>query len=58
MKNLNLLTDQALGEGTPESSDGLGFKTYASVLADAARGNSSPFLLSVYLVSGAPEKQV
>jgi len=48
MVNLNLLTDQALGEGTSESFDGLGFETYASVLADAARGNPGPFTIGVF----------
>lgn len=48
MSNLNLLTDQALGEGTSESLDGLGFETYASVLADAAIGNPGPFTIGIF----------
>lgn len=45
---LNLLTDQALGEGTEASNDGLGFRTYARVLADAAAGTPGPFTIGVF----------
>jgi hypothetical protein len=48
MANLQLLTDQALGEGTSESLDGLGFGTYAKVLADAAVGNPGPFTIGIF----------
>ena len=45
---LPLLTDQALGENEAKISDGLGFKTYASVLADAALGTPGPFTIGVF----------
>jgi len=48
MANLQLLTDQALGEGTSEPLDGLGFKTYAKILADAAIGTTGPFTIGVF----------
>jgi hypothetical protein len=48
MSQLPLLTDQALGEGTDQSLDGLGFATYARVLADAAAFTPGPFTIGVF----------
>ncbi len=48
MTELTLLTDQALGEGTDQALDGLGFHTYARVLADAAAGTPGPFTIGVF----------
>jgi hypothetical protein len=45
---LRLLNDQAIGESGAERSDGLGFKTYARVLADAAIGTPGPFTIGVF----------
>lgn len=44
----NLLTDQALGEGKHEVPDGLGFETYAKVLAEAAVGTPGPFTIGIF----------
>jgi hypothetical protein len=46
--HIPLLTDQALGESELKNSDGLGFKTYASVLANAALGTPGPFTIGVF----------
>jgi hypothetical protein len=48
MTTITLLTDQALGEGTDTALDGLGFNTYARVLADAAAGTPGPFTIGVF----------
>lgn len=48
MTNMKLLTDQALGDGTELDCDGLGFSTYADVLADAALGTPGPFTIGVF----------
>lgn len=48
IKSLNLLNDQALGEGTPNYDDGLGFETYASVLASAASATEGPFTIGIF----------
>jgi len=45
---LNLLTDQPIGEGLDVSTDGLGFKTYANVLAQAARDTEGPFTIGIF----------
>ena len=43
-----LLTDQALGEAEHGRGDGLGFDTYAEVLANAALGTPGPFTIGVF----------
>jgi predicted KAP-like P-loop ATPase len=48
MTQLPLLKDQALGEGTDETLDGLGFATYARVLADAAAFTPGPFTIGIF----------
>jgi hypothetical protein len=48
MTQLPLLKDQALGEGTDETLDGLGFVTYARVLADAAAFTPGPFTIGIF----------
>ncbi|UJB70334.1 TIR domain-containing protein [Acaryochloris sp. 'Moss Beach'] len=48
MKQINLLTDHAIGEDRGVSQDGLGFKAYASVLAEAAIGTQGPFTIGVF----------
>ncbi len=45
---LSLLSDQAVGEGTPTSADGLGFGKYAQVLADVAKETPGPFTVGVF----------
>ncbi|MEC3979818.1 hypothetical protein [Amycolatopsis sp. H20-H5] len=37
---ISFITDQAVGEADQRSADGLGFETYAQVLADAATRHS------------------
>lgn len=48
MSELKLLNDEALCEGDEEHEDGLGFSTYAQVLADAAVGTTGPFTIGVF----------
>ena len=48
MVRLRLLNDSALGEGNDPSLDGLGFATYARVLARAAIGTPGPFTVGVF----------
>ena len=48
MDRLSLLTDQALGETDEQRPDGLGFDTYAQILADAAVGTKGPFTIGVF----------
>ncbi|MDY6839790.1 MAG: P-loop NTPase fold protein [Thermodesulfobacteriota bacterium] len=45
---LKLLSDQALGEGTPSSADGLGFRMYARILSDVAVQTPGPFTVGVF----------
>jgi hypothetical protein len=48
MKQIPLLTDQALGEGNDIDFDGLGFSVYAKVLADATVNTAGPFSIGVF----------
>ena len=48
MEDFNLLSDQALGELNGTRKDGLGFETYAKVLARAAIGTQGPFTIGVF----------
>ena len=45
---LKLIADQAIGEIDTRQSDGLGFNTYARVLAQAALDTSGPFTIGVF----------
>jgi KAP family P-loop domain len=45
---LKLIPDRAIGEASLEAKDGLGFGTYANVLAQAARGTPGPFTIGVF----------
>ncbi len=45
---LNLLSDQAVGEGTPISADGLGFHMYSNVLSSVAIETPGPFTIGVF----------
>lgn len=45
---LKLIPDRAIGEASLQAKDGLGFATYAKVLAQAARGTSGPFTIGVF----------
>ncbi|MBV9794034.1 MAG: hypothetical protein JO016_08840 [Actinobacteria bacterium] len=45
---LRLIPDRAIGEASLEAKDGLGFETYAKVLARAARGTPGPFTIGVF----------
>jgi len=47
-KPLRLLTDQAIGEDDTGAEDGLGFATYARVLASVAAGTPGPFNIGVF----------
>jgi hypothetical protein len=47
-QELKLLCDQAMGEGDATSVDGLGFETYAKVLANAAIGTDGPFTIGIF----------
>jgi hypothetical protein len=48
MNKLKVFTDQPIGEGDIEKADGLGFKTYAKILGDAAMGTNGPFTIGVF----------
>lgn len=48
MNKINLLTDSPIGEGHGRRRDGLGFETYARVLANAADGTEGPFTIGVF----------
>lgn len=48
MEKLNLLNDQALCEDDPKYTDGLGFETYARVLAGTAAGTNGPFTIGIF----------
>lgn len=48
MSSFSLLSDQALGEGTDVFYDGLGFNTYANVLASAAINTPGPFTIGIF----------
>lgn len=48
MPKISLLSDQALGESIVEPSDGLGFDTYARVLASAALDTRGPFTIGIF----------
>lgn len=48
MEKLTLLTDQPLGEGNALENDGLGFKSYAEVLGNAALGTPGPFTIGIF----------
>jgi KAP-like P-loop domain-containing protein/TIR domain-containing protein len=45
---LRLITDQAIGEAHAHHSDGLGFNTYARVLAQSALDTPGPFTIGVF----------
>jgi hypothetical protein len=45
---LQLLTDQAVGEPGAVRGDGLGFETYATVLANASLGTPGPFTIGIF----------
>ncbi|MCX6828636.1 MAG: P-loop NTPase fold protein [candidate division Zixibacteria bacterium] len=45
---LALLSDQPIGEGTPTTADGLGFKMYSRVLAEVAIQTPGPFTVGVF----------
>lgn len=45
---ISLIADQAVGEADQRSTDGLGFETYAQVLADAATDTRGPFTIGVF----------
>jgi len=45
---LRLIADQAIGETHTRQSDGLGFNTYARVLAQSALDTSGPFTIGVF----------
>lgn len=47
-KEIELLNDQAFGESGSPQEDGLGFKTYAEVLASAALGTTGPFTIGIF----------
>ena len=48
MEKITLLNDQAIGEGTPEDHDGLGFGEYSKVLGEAAYHTPGPFTIGIY----------
>ncbi len=48
MEKLNLITDQPINEGKKSKNDGLGFKTYASVLGKAAVETTGPFTIGIF----------
>jgi hypothetical protein len=48
LNQVQLLTDQALGEGNDHSLDGLGFSTYSRVLGKAAAGTPGPLTIGVF----------
>jgi hypothetical protein len=45
---ISLIADQAIGESDLRSGDGLGFETYAQVLATAAADTKGPFTIGVF----------
>ncbi len=45
---LRLIADQAIGEADARQSDGLGFNTYARVLAQSALDTAGPFTIGVF----------
>lgn len=45
---ISLIADQAVGEADQRTADGLGFETYAQVLADAATDTRGPFTIGVF----------
>ena len=45
---LRLIADQAIGEARTRQSDGLGFESYARVLAQAALDTPGPFTIGVF----------
>ncbi|HEV8560111.1 MAG TPA: P-loop NTPase fold protein [Actinophytocola sp.] len=45
---ISLIADQAIGESDLRTADGLGFETYAQVLATAAADTKGPFTIGVF----------
>jgi len=48
VNRIELISDQAVGEGDKNRIDGLGFETYAQVLAQAAKDTVGPFTIGVF----------
>ncbi len=47
-ETLRLLSDQAIGEGTPTTADGLGFRNYSKILASVAMETPGPFTVGIF----------
>jgi KAP family P-loop domain/TIR domain len=45
---ISLIPDQAIGEASTRSTDGLGFETYSRILAAAASDTKGPFTIGVF----------
>jgi hypothetical protein len=45
---INLIADQAIGEAATRNNDGLGFETYARILAAAASDTRGPFTIGIF----------
>lgn len=48
MDKITLLTDIALGEGMGQIQDGLGFSTYAQIMAKSVLGTQGPFTIGIF----------